>query len=51
MDHPIPVRRLDLELINKEKELLILWIMLFHWKIKEREKRDKYLDFVWELKN
>ena len=52
-DHRIPVRSLNLELINKrKKELVIEWILLFQrrMKMKESKKINKYLDIARELK-
>ena len=52
-DHLIRTRRLDLLIINKERELAISWILLSHWitmKIKRREKSNRYLDLARELR-
>ena len=55
-DHIIPARRLDLIIINKEKKKITYKIVDFvvladhRIKLKEGEKRDKYLDLARELK-
>ena len=50
-DHLISARRPDLIIINKKGELTNLAIPSDHKiKLKEREKKDKYLDFARELK-
>ena len=53
-DHLIPVRRPDLIIINKKKENLQncrLAVLANHKiKLKEWEKKDKYLDVARELK-
>ena len=53
-DHLISARRPDLTIINKNKRT---WIIVdfavradHSVKLKESEKKDKYLDFAWELK-
>ena len=48
MDHLIPARGPDLVMINKKK----FAVQADHWvKIKENEKRDKYLDLARKLKS
>ena len=54
-DYIISVRRQDLVIIKKPKKrtcfIVDLAVSVEHWvKIIESEKRDKYLDFVRELK-
>ena len=53
-DHLIPVGRADQVLINNKKRtchLVNFVVPDYHWvKIKENDKMDKYLDFVWEMK-
>ena len=52
-DHLIPARRPDLIIINKKKRTckIVDTIKLCHRiKLKEREKKDKYLDLARELK-
>ena len=53
-DHIIPARRTASELINKIKRiyrLVDLAVSVDDWmKIKQNEKRDKYLDLDWEGK-
>ena len=46
-------KRLDLVIINKKRELAELWTLLSRFtrvKLKETEKKDKYLDIARELK-
>ena len=54
-DHLIPARRLDLIIINKKKrtwKIVDFAVPADHRiKLKESEKKDKYLDLAWELKN
>ena len=42
-DHSIPTRKQDFELINKKKELVIWWILLFQstteWKWKKDDQQ------------
>ena len=53
-DHPIPTRRPDLILINKKKMICHLVDFVVptdhRMKIKDRKRRDKYLDFVRVIK-
>ena len=52
-DHQIPARRKDLGIINKEREIVVLWILRSQQtkvKIIKIEKRNKYLDLARELK-
>ena len=55
MDHVIPVRKLDLVLINKKKIICLLEDFAVlpdqSVKTKESEKIDKYLDITGELKS
>ena len=49
MDHPIPVRRPNRNLINKKKKKLVInWILSADYKLKmkESENQTKYLDLV-----
>ena len=54
-DNLIPARRLDLIIINKKIRIskIVDFAVLAHHRInlKEREKKDKYLDLARELKN
>ena len=58
-DHLVPTRRVDLVTVKKKKERKkrTCWLLDFavqadhRVKIKENEKRDKYLNLAWELKN
>ena len=52
-DHLISARRPDLIIFNKKRELAKLWTAIpvdHRVKLKESEKRDKYLDHFRELK-
>ena len=50
-DHLISARRPDLIIINKKREFVNFAVPADHrMKMKEREKKDKYLDLVRELK-
>ena len=55
MDHLIPARRPDLIIINKKKKrtckIVDFAVPADHRiKLKECEKKDKYVDLAWELK-
>ena len=53
-DHLIQTRSPDLVIVNKKENLLNSWlaVLVHYWlKIKEREKRDKYLNLAREQKN
>ena len=54
-DHLISARRPHLMIINnnnKKREFVDLVVSADHRiKLKEREKKDEYLDLAWELKN
>ena len=51
-DHLIMARRPDLIIISKKRELAKLWTLLSggDHRVKESEKKDKYLDLASELK-
>ena len=51
-DHLIPARRPDLIIINKRKRIckIVDFAVLADYRIKESEKKDKYLDLARELK-
>ena len=52
-DHLIPPRKTDVVIINRKKKNLpyVYWTFPSHRvKIKDSEKRDKYLDLAWELR-
>ena len=50
-DHPISARRPDLIMINKKKRTCrIVYFAVHRVKLKESEKKDKYLDLARELK-
>ena len=55
MDHQISARRLDLIVINKKKrtcKIIDFDVPADHWiKLKESEKKDKYIDLARGLKN
>ena len=53
IDHRIPARKPDVELINKKKKIMIEWCLPFqrNTKWKETEKRDKYSDLTSEVKS
>ena len=51
MDHLILARQPDLVIVNKKKKnLLNSGLAIHRVKLKEIEKRDKYLNFTRELK-
>ena len=50
-DHLISARRPDLIIINKKKRIVDFAVPTDYWiKLKECEKKDKYLDLARELK-
>ena len=56
-DHLISARRPDLMIVTQRKKKKTCWVVDFavaadYWvKLKESEKRDKYRDRTWEIKN
>ena len=46
-DHLISTKRLDLVIVNRKKENLLISGLC---RLKENKKRDKYIDFACELK-
>ena len=56
IDHIISTRRPDLVIVNKKKKMITYYIVDFavqsdhRVKLKNCKKKDKYIDFAWELK-